>query len=159
MFFRSKGDPILAPLSGEVIEISDVQSPIFAGKVVGDGVAIVPTDSIAKSPVSGVVSFIGDQKHSYGITSYDGVEILIHLGIGTVALNGEGFESLVQKGEQVVAGQPICQVDWDLIKSRNMDVTSPVIITSSSMENVKRLTITQGKCQSGVTVCMRYVNK
>lgn len=159
MFFRSKGEPILAPLSGEVIEIGDVKSPIFAGKVVGDGVAIIPNDAVAKSPVSGVVSFIGDQKHSYGITSYDGVEILIHLGIGTVSLNGMGFESLVKKGEQVVAGQPICQVDWDFIRKNNFDTTSPVIITSSSMENVKRLTITQGKCQAGVTVCMRYVNK
>lgn len=100
MFFREKGEAILAALSGKVISIADVDSPIFAGKVVGDGVAIIPTDDTALSPISGVISFVGEQKHSFGITGYDGVEILIHLGIGTVALNGEGFEPLISKGDQ-----------------------------------------------------------
>ena len=159
MFFREKGEAILAALSGKVISIADVDSPIFAGKVVGDGVAIIPTDDTALSPISGVISFVGEQKHTFGITGYDGVEILIHLGIGTVALNGEGFEPLISKGDQVVAGQPICKVNWETVKAHNMDTTSPVIITSSSMDNIKRLTITEGQVQAGKSVCMRYINK
>ena len=159
MFLRQKGEEILAPLSGKVISISDVNSPIFSGKVVGDGVAIFPTDNVALAPISGVVSFVGAQKHTYGITAYDGTEVLIHLGIGTVSLDGEGFESLVKAGEQITAGTPICKVDFDLIKSKQLDITCPVVITSSSNDKVKRLTITLGEAIAGKTACMRYVNK
>lgn len=159
MFFMDKGEGILAALSGNVVAISEVESPIFAGKVVGDGVAIIPTDGLAVAPISGIVSFVGDQKHSFGIQGYDGTEVLLHLGIGTVALNGKGFKPLVQKGDKVNAGEPICNVDWSIIKSMGMDTTSPLIITSTSMDKIKGLTITQGQAQAGKTVCMRYVNK
>lgn len=159
MFFMDKGEGILAALSGNVVAISEVESPIFAGKVVGDGVAIIPTDSLAVAPISGIVSFVGDQKHSFGIQGYDGTEVLLHLGIGTVALNGKGFSPLVKKGDKVNAGEPICTVDWSIVKSSGMDTTSPLIITSTSMDKIKRLTITQGQAQAGKTVCMRYVNK
>ena len=159
MFLRQKGEEILAPLSGKVISISDVNSPIFSGKVVGDGVAIFPTDNVALAPISGVVSFVGAQKHTYGITAYDGTEVLIHLGIGTVSLDGEGFESLVKAGEQITAGTPICKVDFDLIKSKQLDITCPVVITSSSIDKVKRLTSTLVEAIAGKTACMRYVNK
>lgn len=97
IFSKNKGEPIYAPLNGKVIAITDLEEPIFAAKVVGDGVAVIPDDGNALSPVSGVVSFIAKGLHSYGITTYDGVEILLHLGIGTVSLNGEGFTPLVKK--------------------------------------------------------------
>jgi len=159
MFFKDKSEDILAPLSGNIISIADVESPIFAGKVVGDGVAIVPCDGLTVSPISGVVAFVGEQKHTYGITGFDGTEVLIHLGIGTVALNGEGFTPYVKKGDRVNAGEPICNVDWNLIKSKNFDITSPVVITSGSVEKIKRLTVLIGLAQAGKTVCMKYVNK
>ncbi len=157
MFFNEKGEEILAALSGNVISITDVESPIFAGKVVGDGVAIVPYDGLAVAPISGVVSFVGEQKHTYGITGFDGTEVLIHLGIGTVELKGEGFTPYVQKGDRVNAGDPICNVNWKLVKERHLDITSPVVITSGSMEKIKRLTVLQGLAQAGKTACMRYV--
>lgn len=159
MFFRAKGEEILAALSGKVIALDDVDSPFFSGKVVGDGVAIVPNDSQAVAPISGTVSFVGEQKHTYGITGYDGVEVLIHLGIGSVSLEGLGFSPCVKAGDKVQAGEPICTVDWDLLKSKGIDITSPVLITSNAMDNIKRLTITEGAAIAGKTVCMRYVNK
>lgn len=157
MFFKEKGDAVLAPMTGKVISVSDVESPIFSGKVVGDGVAIIPTNGKAVAPVSGIVSFVGEQLHSYGITGFDGVEILIHIGIDSVKLDGVAFTSMVKKGDKVDAGDVLCNVDLDLLKKLNIDITSPVIITSGSMDNIKRLTLSTGDAVAGETVCMRYV--
>ena len=159
MLFGQKGEDILAALTGEVISITEVESPIFAGKVVGDGVAIIPTASEVKAPISGVIAFIGEQKHTYGITGYDGLEVLIHLGIGTVALNGKGFTPLVEPGQQVNAGDRICIVDWDSIKKAGYDITSPQVITSTAIDKIKRLTLINGFATAGVSPCMRYVLK
>ncbi len=159
MFSKEKGENIISALSGNVISLDEVSSPIFAGKVVGDGIAIVPYDGMVVSPITGVISFVGVQKHSYGITSFDGIEVLIHLGIGTVALNGEGFTPFVEKGDKVNAGDPICNVDWNIVKDHNLDITSPIVITSQSVEMIKRLTIYQGLATAGKTACMHYILK
>ena len=156
MFFKDKGTPIVAPLSGHVVTIGDVDEPIFSGRVVGDGVAIIPSDGHVVAPIAGVVSFIGEQKHTYGIVGFDGIEILIHLGINTVKLNGDGFEPLVQKGDKVEVGTPLCHMDLDLIRERQYDITTPVVITSSSMDRIKRLTLRTGQALAGQTVCLRY---
>ena len=138
MFFvKDKGEPIYAAMSGHVVSIGDVDEPIFAGKV--------------------VVSFISDQKHSYGITGDNGIEVLLHIGIDTVKLEGEGFTSLVKKGDRVEAGQPICKVDLDFLRQKRFDITSPLIITSGSVDRIKRLTLRTGQAVAGETVCMRYV--
>lgn len=159
IFSKNKGEPIYAPLNGKVIAITDLEEPIFAAKVVGDGVAVIPDDGNALSPVSGVVSFIAKGLHSYGITTYDGVEILLHLGIGTVALNGEGFTPLVKKGDQVQVGTPLCRMDIDLLKSKGVNTTSPLIITSGSSDRIKKLTLITGSASAGSTICMRYVTE
>ena len=159
MFSKEKGENIISALSGNVISLDEVSSPIFAGKVVGDGIAIVPYDGMVVSPITGVISFVGVQKHSYGITGFDGIEVLIHLGIGTVALNGEGFTPFVEKGDKVNAGDPICNVDWNIVKDHNLDITSPIVITSQSVEMIKRLTIDQGLATAGKTACMHYILK
>ncbi len=159
MFFTPKGESILAPMSGQIISISDVNSPIFSGKVVGDGVAIIPVSSEVFAPISGVISFIGIQKHTLGITGFDGIEVLIHLGIGTVALNGEGFTQHVSVGQKVTAGELLSHVNWDLIKEKGFDITSPVVITSSSNDKIKRLTLQNGPAIAAQTVCMRYITK
>ena len=159
MFFTPKGEPILAPMSGQIIPISDVNSPIFAGKVVGDGIAIIPVSSEVFAPISGVIAFIGAQKHTLGITGFDGIEVLIHLGIGTVSLNGEGFTQHVKVGQKVSSGELFAHVDWKFIKDRGYDITSPVVITSSSNDKIKRLTLQNGPATAAHTVCMRYVTK
>lgn len=157
MLFQQKGEPVLAALSGEIIAISEVQSPIFAGKVVGDGVAIIPASGEVKAPISGTVAFVGEQKHTYGITGFDGLEVLIHLGIGTVELNGKGFTPLVKPGQRVDAGERICIVDWDAIREAGYDTTCPEVITSTAIDKIKRLTLINGHATAGVSPCMRYV--
>lgn len=156
MFFKDKGTAVHAPLSGHVVTIGDVDEPIFAGKVVGDGVAIIPSDGEVLAPIAGTISFIGEQKHTYGIKGFDGVEILIHLGIDTVKLEGTGFIPYVTVGQRVDVGDRICQMDLELLRSRQFDLTSPVVITSGSMDKIKRLTLRTGQALAAQTVCMRY---
>ncbi len=157
MFFkRSDFYPVIAPINGKVIALSDLDDPIFSGKVVGDGVAVIPSDGEVVSPVSGTVSIIAPTNHSYGITAYDGTEILVHVGIETVKLNGRGFTPLVTKGQHVDVGQPICKFDLELIRNEGFNATTPVIITSNSIDRVKRLTLRTGFVQAGVSTCMLY---
>ena len=111
------------------------------------------------APISGTISFIGEQKHTYGITGFDGIEVLIHLGIGTVSLNGEGFTPLVKTGQRVNAGDRICIVNWEEIKNKGFDITSPEVITSTAIDKIKRLTLTTGFATAGISACMRYVIK
>lgn len=159
MFFREKGEPVYAPLNGHISPIGDVEEPIFSGRVVGDGIAIKPDSGKVVAPVAGMVSLIGEQKHTYGITTFDGIEILIHLGINTVKLEGKCFEPKVKVGDKVNVGDELCVMDLDTIKSQNYDTTCPIVITSGSMDKIKRLTICTGKAECGKTVCMRYVKQ
>ena len=82
---------------------------------------------------------------------------MLHIGIDTVKLEGNGFTPLVKKGERVQAGQPICKVDLDFLRQKRFDITSPLIITSGSVDRIKRLTLRTGQAVAGETVCMRYV--
>ncbi len=157
MFFKDKGVAVVAPLSGHVVAIGDVDEPIFAGKVIGDGVAILPASGEVVAPIAGTISFIGEQKHTYGIKGFDGIEILIHLGIDTVKLAGEGFTPHVKVGDRVEVGAPICTMDLDLLRKKQFNLTTPVVITSASMDQVKRLTLRTGQAAAGETVCMRYI--
>lgn len=157
MFFREKGEPVYAPISGQVIPVGDVEEPIFSGRVVGDGIAIVPSSGLVVAPIAGTVSLIGEQKHTYGITSFDGVEILIHLGINTVKLDGKCFEPKVQVGDRVNVGDVLCEMDLSKLTAEGFDTTCPVVITSGAMDKIKRLTINLGKVDAGSSVCMRFV--
>lgn len=157
MFFREKGDPVYAPISGQVIPVGDVDEPIFSGRVVGDGIAIEPSDGQVVSPVDGTVSFIGEQKHTYGVTTFDGIEILIHLGIGSVRLNGQGFEPQVKVGDKVQVGSPICKMDLKVLHDNKIETICPVVITSGAMDKIKRLTICTGAAIAGRTVCLRFL--
>lgn len=147
---------IKAPLSGKAIALSDLDDPIFAGKVVGDGIAIIPSDGEVVAPVSGEISFIAPTLHTYGIRGFDGIEVLVHLGLDTVKLNGRGFKALVEKGSMVEGGQPLCQMDLDMIRKEGYDGTTPVVITSNTIDDVKRLVIRTGFCEAGKTVVMKY---
>ena len=96
---------VLNPLDGEVIALSSVQDPVFAGGTLGDGVAIVPSDGKVHSPIDGTVAMLFDTKHAIAVKSDTGVEVLIHVGIDTVKLGGQYFTPAVAKGDQVTAGQ------------------------------------------------------
>ena len=94
---------LLATQNGTIVDLKDVPDEAFAQKLLGDGVAILPTDNEVYSPVDGTIIQVSDTLHAYGISTKDGLDILIHIGIDTVELQGEGFEPLVKEGDQVKA--------------------------------------------------------
>ena len=122
---------IYAPLSGEAIALQDVEDEVFASGVAGLGIAIRPSKGEVTAPCDGVVSLVFASKHAIGITTAGGVELLIHIGLNTVMLEGKGFETLVQEGSQVKKGQPLLRFDMDLIKAAGYSLVSPVLVTNA----------------------------
>ena len=137
------GNKIVAPVSGKVIPLEEVADPTFAGKILGDGFAIVPEDSMIKSPVNGTVELMYETGHAVGLSTDDGKEILIHIGIDTVAMNGEGFHIIAKTGQNVKCGDPLVEVDFEKIRKAGKSDSVIVIVTSGekvetrNVENVK----------------------
>ena len=120
-----------APIDGRLIELIHVPDAVFAGKIMGDGFAIEPTNGEVVSPVDGMItSFMADTRHAVGITSAEGLEILIHIGIDTVQLAGEGFVGLVGQDAPVTAGQPLLKVDLEMIRGKVPSLVSPVVFNN-----------------------------
>lgn len=122
---------IVAPMAGPAIALSDVQDAVFAGGSLGQGVAIQPTDGLVTSPVEGTVATVFKTGHAVAIKTDGGVEVLIHVGLDTVKLEGAPFETLVTKGERVIAGQPLLRADLDAIRAAGYDTTTPVVVINA----------------------------
>ncbi|WP_338471613.1 PTS system trehalose-specific EIIBC component [Niallia sp. XMNu-256] len=123
-------ETIFAPLSGKVTPLESVPDPTFSGKMMGDGIAIEPTDGKVVSPVDGEVILTFPTKHAVGLRSKSGIELLIHIGIETVTMNGEGFEVHVKQGEHVKVGDPLVTFDLQLIKEKAASHITPIIVTN-----------------------------
>ena len=120
----------VSPLNGKILSLSDVPDEVFSQKLMGDGFAIDPTSGEVVSPVDGVITTLFPTKHAIGITATSGLELLIHFGMDTVNLKGEGFTALVAQDDKVKAGQPILKVDIDGIRSKVPSIITPVIFTN-----------------------------
>lgn len=127
---KQGGDVFISPLKGEVRVITEVPDQVFAGKMMGDGFAIVPSEGMVVSPVDGKIVNLFHTKHAIGILSDNGREILIHIGIDTVNLKGEGFETLVAENDHVEKGQPILKVDLDYLKEHATSTITPIVFTN-----------------------------
>ena len=137
---------IAAPVDGQVKDLSDVNDQVFSTKLMGDGAAIVPSDGTVYSPVDGQVTVAYETKHAYGLKSKDGAEVLIHIGIDTVNLKGEGFESFVKQGQTVKAGDKLGTVDLAKVKAEGYDTTVMVVVTNTNnYASVNRLNVTDVK--------------
>lgn len=123
-------DIIHAPATGELVPISEVPDQVFAQKMMGDGVAIIPEKGTIVAPFDGVVKTVFPTKHAIGLESESGVEMLIHIGIDTVKLQGEGFDSLVEENETVAQGQPLMQIDLDYVKAHAPSIVTPLVFTN-----------------------------
>ncbi|QTN01267.1 PTS glucose transporter subunit IICBA [Sediminibacillus dalangtanensis] len=119
-----------SPLSGEILSITEVPDQVFSGKMMGDGFAIKPDQGTIVSPVNGKVLNVFPTKHAIGLQADNGTEILIHIGIDTVKLKGEGFEAKVQEGDFVEQGQPLMEVDLDYIAEHAASTVTPVVFTN-----------------------------
>ncbi|ABN45134.1 Phosphotransferase system, trehalose-specific IIBC component, putative [Streptococcus sanguinis SK36] len=130
---------ITSPLAGEVKELSQATDPVFAQGLMGRGVVIVPSQGELVSPVNGRVTVFFPTKHAIGILSDEGVEILMHIGMDTVNLEGKGFEGFVSQGDKVKAGDKLISFDIDMIKKAGYVTETPVIITNSDSYQVEEL--------------------
>jgi sugar PTS system EIIA component len=129
--------PFVAPLGGTIIPIEKVPDPVFAGRMVGDGIAILPETDEVLAPVSGVLTHIFPTGHAAGITTPEGIEVLVHVGVDTVELKGEGFTILVKQGDRIEAGTPMIRLDLPKLRKIARSIVTPVIITN--MPRVQQL--------------------
>lgn len=121
---------ILSPLSGEIVPLKEVADPVFAEGILGQGVAVRPSVGEVYAPADGVISAVIDSKHALGITTDSGAELLIHVGLDTVKLNGEGFEVMVNAGDHIKAGALLMKFDIEKIKAAGYDTITPVLVSN-----------------------------
>ena len=121
---------VISPLAGQVKPLSQATAPVFSSGVMGQGVVIEPSQGELVSPVNGTVTVLFPTKHAVGIVSEEGVEMLMHIGMDTVSLDGKGFESHIKQGDKVVVGQQLISFDMDVIKEAGLVTETPVIITN-----------------------------
>lgn len=148
---------VLAPVSGKIIALEQVPDPVFSGKTLGDGVAIIPENGKIYSPVNGTVTTVSSTLHAYGFTTTDGVDILVHIGLETVSLNGEGFKVYIKDGDTVKEGDLIAEVDLTYLDKKGVSAISPVLICSDT-ENMTMNTAS-GKASAGKTEIITLTNK
>lgn len=147
----SKKIELVAPLSGELIDIEKVEDITFAQKMLGDGVAIVPVNGTLVAPADGKIIQVFHTKHAIGI-DVNGLELLIHVGMNTVDLQGEGFDVKVKEGDKVKKGDTILEVDLPLLREKGYPVETPIVITN--MEATKSLVKKEGTVVAGQDVIM-----
>lgn len=129
--FNKKSQEVFQnPIAGTLMDLSEVPDQMFAQKLLGDGYAILPSDGGVYAPLSGVVTVAFATGHAFGIETKQGMEILIHIGIDTVEMEGEGFESFVKQGDKVKQGDLLCKVDLSKITAADKSPITPIIFTS-----------------------------
>jgi len=121
---------LVSPVTGDVVALEQVPDEAFASKAVGDGVAVKPTDKTVVSPAAGTIVKIFNTNHAFCLETEKGAEIVVHMGIDTVALNGQGFTRLVEEGAEVTAGQPILEMDLDYLNANARSMISPVVCSN-----------------------------
>lgn len=134
---------IKSPLSGKVIALSEIDDPVFSGGAMGNGIAIEPTDNKVYAPFDGEIEFIAESKHAIGLKSEDGVELLIHVGMDTVQMDGKGFDVKVKANEKVKAGELLLEFDKEGIQKAGYSLITPVVITNSFEFEQKQLCLDQ----------------
>jgi glucose-specific phosphotransferase system IIA component len=137
---------VRSPMKGQVLSLKDVPDETFSDKILGDGIAIEPTEGIVYSPVDGVVAQIFRTNHAIGIITSEGLELLIHVGIDTVKMQGRGFTSFVKKGDRVKSGDKLIEFDMELVRREAKSIISPVVVTN--MSDVKDIQFVPGQNMS-----------
>ncbi len=148
---------VTAPFSGKLVPLSEVPDETFASGVLGEGIAIEPSDGLFCSPVDGTVETIAETKHAIGFAADNDLEILVHVGLETVSLKGEGFEIFVKEGDKVKAGQPVAKVDLDLIRSRSLKTITSIVLTGGADD--MELHCAEGTAAAGKTPVLTLTAK
>lgn len=148
---EKKVDVLVAPVNGTVLMIEDVPDPVFAQKLMGEGVAFSFSDSVICSPCQGRVKMIAETKHAIGIESDLGTEILIHIGLDTVSLEGKGFELNVKVGDKLSVGQPMISIDHQVMADNDINLITPMLITNGNEVNQIHILKNSGEVIKGET--------
>ena len=146
---------LVAAATGNAIPLSEVPDQVFAQKLAGDGMAIMITGDTVVAPADGELSLVFKTKHAFAMTLENGLEILVHIGVDTVSLNGEGFEQLAEQGTKVKAGTPIIKIDREFILSKGLSLATPVLITN--VDAAKSIThVESGSVVAGETAVVNF---
>jgi PTS system glucose-specific IIA component len=130
--FKKKSESVYSPVPGRVVSLDEVPDPVFAGRSVGDGFAVEPTDGSFRSPVDGELVLVAKTLHAFAVRTHEGAEILVHIGIDTVTLKGEGFTGHREVGETVARGDVIISCDLEDIKMKVPSTVTPVLLTNGA---------------------------
>ncbi len=150
--FGAKKLKLLSPLTGGQVDLKDVPDPAFSTKILGDGLAIEPTEGIVKAPCDGHIEVLFPTCHAVGIKTKEGLELLIHIGIDTVELKGGPFEGLVKQGDDVKQGQPLIKFDIAKIKAGGKATVTPFLVTN--VDKIKSMETFSGPYSAGETPIM-----
>ena len=131
-FMKRKPREVFSPIDGQIVSLESVNDDVFSKKMAGDGVAVIPVGTKFTAPIDGVVTKIFSTNHAYSIKSSKDLEVMVHIGLETVALKGKGFVRIVNEGDSVKAGDSIIEVDLDYIKEHAKDIVTPILISDES---------------------------
>lgn len=152
---KNKSDDIYSPVKGKSIPLEQVPDKMFADKLMGDGVGFVFEGDTVYAPCDGEIMMIAATKHAFGLKSKAGAEILVHVGLDTVNLDGEGLEVLVKANSKVKAHQPVIKINREFMKEKNIDLTTPMIITNMNDYEVE----IKDPCEVNLETLVIQINK
>ncbi len=151
---KQKERAVYSPADGIAIKLSDVPDEAFSQGILGMGAAVIPENGNIYSPVDGEIIDITDTKHAFCITADDGTEILLHIGVDTVKLKGEGFQVKIVSGDKVKAGTKIAEVDLDVLEKNSISKHTPVILTEANDYNITQ--VHEGVVSGGKDILFLY---
>ncbi len=154
MGFFNKYRKMVSVCDGECKPLSQMPDEAFSSEMLGKGFMVEPKSNYFYSPCDGKIESIADSKHAYTITTEDDLDILIHIGVDTVSLNGDGFDSQVAEGQKIKAGDLIAIADLELIKKQGLDTASAVIVTNP--EKIEKLDFNYGTVLGGKDIAMNF---
>ncbi len=126
--FKSKKQMLVSPADGDIVKLDDVPDEVFSAKLAGEGIAITPHSNTFVAPVAGIVTKIFSTNHAFSIRTSNGLEVMVHIGLDTVELNGEGFKALAKEGDKVSVGKPIISADLAFIESKGKPTITPIVV-------------------------------
>ncbi|WP_409270374.1 PTS glucose transporter subunit IIA [Neobacillus sp. SCS-31] len=148
---------LVAPLSGMATVLDNVDDPVFSQKMMGDGLAVEPTEGVVVSPVDGEIIQVFPTKHAVGIKAANGAEILLHIGLETVSMKGEGFTAHVSEGDKVRAGDKLVTFDMAIVSEKAKSTVTPLVITNSDSMDIEILA--SGQVERGTTPFIKLTAK
>jgi PTS system beta-glucosides-specific IIC component len=153
----NKESVLVAPVTGKCVDLSTVPDELFSQRAMGDGVAFVYDSNMVYAPCDGEISVVADTNHAVGITSKDGLELLIHVGVDTVALNGQGFQPLVKVGQKVTSGTPLLKIDRAFMEAKGIDLITSMVITNGDDLAEVNIGQTGRAVEAGKTTVVKYI--